>query len=116
MLQARLFELGVIGMAALAIVLAVVVGNQFSILYGFLLFLLLIVGLLKLVYNFDYWLVRRIVMNNDKFMLNVFESGFVSRVRWLVGNVPAMPRCLLLVAVVSRQYTPPSFASHRPRL
>jgi len=78
-------------MAALAIVLAVVVGNQFSILYGFLLFLLLIVGLLKLVYNFDYWIVRRMLATNDNLMMNLFESGFVSRVRWLVGNVPAMP-------------------------
>jgi len=93
MMQARLFEFGVIVLAVLAIVLAVAIGNLTSMWFGFLLLLLLVVGLLKLIYNYDYWLVRRIRLGDDTFMLNLFESGFVSRTRWLVRNIPSNPRC-----------------------
>lgn len=93
MTQARLFEFGIIGLNALLILLAVTVGVQVSIWLGLLVFALMTIGLMVLIYNFDYWLVRRLTTADDRFMINLCESGFVGRLRRLVGRLPASPRC-----------------------
>ncbi|MFP4554547.1 MAG: adenylate/guanylate cyclase domain-containing protein [Actinomycetota bacterium] len=93
MMQARLFELGIIGLNALIIVLAWTVGVQVSIWLGLLVLGLMAFGFMFLIYNFDYWLVRRLTTADDAFMLNLCQSGFIGRLRRMIGRLPANPRC-----------------------
>jgi adenylate cyclase len=93
MMQARLVEFGIVGLNVLAIVLAVAVGIQVSIWAGLLLFGLMSFGLLSLIYNFDYWLVRRLTTADDPLTLGLCMSGYVGRTRRLLRGLPASPRC-----------------------
>ena len=93
MIHARLVELGITGYNLLAAALAIAVGMQVSVWAGLLVFAVMSLGFLSLFYNFDAWLVRRLISVDDRFMLNLCSSGFIGRTRFLLKGLPANPRC-----------------------
>ena len=93
MMQARLFEMGIVGLYLLFLVAALAVGLQVSALTGGIAFFVLSVGFMPILHNFDYPLVRNMVAADDEVMLNLCRTGFVGRVRGLLKGLPSDPRC-----------------------
>lgn len=93
MIQARLIELGIVSLNLIVLAIAIVVGMQVSIWAGLLVFVLMAFGLLSLIYNFDYWLVRRLSTPDDPLLFNLCKSGFIGRTRRWLRYLPASPRC-----------------------
>jgi adenylate cyclase len=50
-------------------------------------------GVICLVYNYDYWLVRWLLTKDARLLMNLCEIGTVGRLRRLVRRLPANPRC-----------------------
>jgi adenylate cyclase len=91
--MARLLEFSVLGLVLLAVGVGIALAVQVSPWLGLLVFLVLILSLVYLIYNFDAWLVRRLTKSDPRLILSLCETGFVGRVRQLVGWVPSGPRC-----------------------
>ena len=92
-MRARLIELGLVGLNILIVVLAVVIGSTYSVWAGLIFFAVVTIGLIPLVYNYDYWLVRRLTTDAAPLSLDLCKSGFVGRIRTVIGRLPASPRC-----------------------
>lgn len=93
MMQARLFEIGIVGINVLFLAAALAIGLQVSALAGVIAFFVLSLGFIPLVFNFDYPLVRHLAAADDEVMLNLCRTGFVGRIRGLTKGLPSDPRC-----------------------
>ena len=93
MMQARLVEFGIVGINMLFLMAALAIGVQVSALAGVITFLVLSVGFIPVFYNFDYPLVRYLAAADDEVLFNLCRTGFVGRVRGLLGGLPSDPRC-----------------------
>lgn len=92
-MSAKIFEFTVLSLVLISFLLAAAVGVQVSLWLGLLLLLFLILGLISIIYNFDYLMVRRLLDADDRFMLHLCESGFVGRARSVARRLPSDPRC-----------------------
>lgn len=92
MMQARLLELGIVGVHVLFLGICIAVA-QASIVAAALLFAFMTLGFMSLFCNFDYPLVRRLRQADDGTMFRLCRSGFIGRVRWLLRRLPSNPRC-----------------------
>jgi adenylate cyclase len=95
LLTARLIELVLIAIQLLGLLLAVAIGLKVSIWAGVLFIVLFACVLLFVVYNYDYWLVRRLTSADDPLSVNLCKSGFMGRTRRTMRIFPANPRCRL---------------------
>src|SRR5262245_57224850 len=93
MAKARYFEIGVTGLEINAVLFAILVGVYVSIWTGLLLLVLLLLGLISLICNYDAWVVRRLSTQDDPLMLQLCKSGFVGRSRRMLRLLPSDPRC-----------------------
>ena len=93
MAKARYFEIGVVCLDIIAVLLAILVAVYVSIWAGFLLLVLLLLGLVSLICNYDAWVVRRLSTQDDPLGLQLCKSGFVGRSRRMLRLLPSEPRC-----------------------
>lgn len=92
---ARLFEVGVWGLFALAIGIALTIGLLLSAAVGVVALVPLAIGTTILIYNHDSRVVRRLNSGDHPFALDLCRSGFVGRVRRITRLLPTSPRCHL---------------------
>jgi len=88
--KARYFEIGVVCLEVIAVLLAILVAVYVSIWAGLLLLLL---GLISLICNYDAWVVRWISTQDDPLILSLCKTGFVGRSRRMLRLLPSDPRC-----------------------
>lgn len=93
--MARLVEFAFLAVSFGILVLALIVGANYSVWLGLGLLLLASASLFYLVYNFDYWFVRQLTRFEPQILLQLCETGAVGRLRNLVGRLPSNPRCRL---------------------
>ena len=93
MAKARYFEIGVTSLEIIAVLLAILVGVYISIWTGLLLLVLLFLGLVSLICNYDAWVVRRVSTRDNPLILHLCKSGFVGRHRRMMRLLPSDPRC-----------------------
>jgi adenylate cyclase len=93
MSKARYFEIGVTCLEVIAVLLAILVALYVSIWAGLLLLVLLLLGLVSLICNYDAWFVRRISTRDSPLILSLCTSGFVGRHRQMLRLLPSDPRC-----------------------
>jgi adenylate cyclase len=93
MVKARYFEIGVACLEITAVLLATLAGVYVSIWAGLLVLVLLFLGLVSLICNYDAWVVRRVSTRDDPLILHLCKTGFVGRHRRLMRLLPSNPRC-----------------------
>jgi adenylate cyclase len=93
MAKARYFEIGVACLEIIAVLLAILVAVYVSIWTGLILLVLLLLGLISLICNYDAWVVRRLSTRDNPLMLQLCETGFVGRSRRMLRLLPSEPRC-----------------------
>jgi len=77
----------------MAVLLAILVAVYVSVWVGLLLLVLLFLGLLSLICNYDAWVVRLLSTQDDPLMLPLCKTGFVGRSRRMLRLLPSDPRC-----------------------
>jgi adenylate cyclase len=87
------FEIGVIFLDFIAALLALAVGLYVSVWLGLLLFVVLVLGLISLICNYDAWVVLRLSTKENPLLLSLCRTGFVGRVRRMLRVIPSDPRC-----------------------
>jgi adenylate cyclase len=87
------FEIGLICLDFLAALLAIAVGLYVSVWLGLLLFVVLVLGLISLVCNYDAPVVRRLSTEESPMLLSLCRTGFIGRVRRMLRIIPSDPRC-----------------------
>ena len=93
MAKARYFEIGVAALEISVVLLAILVGVYVSIWIGLLLLIVLFLGLVSLICNYDAWIVRRVSTQDNPLMLHLCKTGFVGRHRRMLKLLPSSPRC-----------------------
>lgn len=93
MSKAIYFEIGLICLNLFAALLAAAVGLYVSVWVGLLLFVVLVLGLLSLVANYDAVVVRRLSTQESPLLLALCRTGFIGRVRRTLRIIPSDPRC-----------------------
>jgi adenylate cyclase len=93
MTKARYFEIGVDCLEFILALLSALVAVYVSIWIGLLLFVVLPLGLVTLICNYDFWIVRRLSTRDDPLILPLCKSGFVGRHRRMLRLLPSDPRC-----------------------
>lgn len=93
MTKARYFEIGVDCLEIIAVLLALLVAVYLSIWTGLLLLVVLLLGLVSLICNYDAWVVRRLSTRDNPLILPLCKTGFVSRHRRMLRLLPSDPRC-----------------------
>ena len=81
------FEIGVIFLDFIAALLAIAVGLYVSVWLGLLLFVVLALGLISLICNYDAWVVRRLSTQENPLLLSLCRTGFVGRVRRMLRMI-----------------------------
>src|SRR5262245_17131575 len=93
MAKARYFEIGVTCLEVIAVLLAILAAVYVSIWIGFLLLVLLPLGLVSMICNYDAWIVRRLSTQDNPLILPLCTTGFVGRHRRILRLLPSDPRC-----------------------
>ena len=93
MAKARYFEIGLACLEIIAVLLAILVAVYVSIWTGLILLVLLLLGLISLICNYDAWVVRRLSTRDNPLMLQLCKTGFVGRSRRMLRLLPSEPRC-----------------------
>ena len=93
MTKARYFEIGVDCLEVIAVLLALLMAVYVSIWIGLLLLVVLLLGLVSLICNYDAWVVRRLSTRDDPLILPLCKTGFVGRHRRMLRLLPSDPRC-----------------------
>lgn len=91
--KAIYFEIGLICLSFIAALLAIAVGLYVSVWGALLLFVVLVLGLISLVCNYDAWVVRRLSTEESPLLLLLCQTGCVGRVRRMLRIIPSEPRC-----------------------
>ena len=91
--KAIYFEIGLICLNFIAALLAIAVGLYVSVWGGLLLFVVLILGLISLLCNYDAPVVRRLSTEESPLLLLLCQTGCVGRVRRMLRILPSEPRC-----------------------
>src|ERR1700722_8619962 len=86
-------EIGLICLGFVAALLAIAVGLYVSVWLGLLLFVVLILGLISLICNYDAWVVLRLSTEENPMLLSLCRTGFIGRVRRMLRIIPSDPRC-----------------------
>ena len=81
MSKAIYFEIGLICLSFIAALLAIAAGLYVSVWGGLLLFVILLLGLISLVSNYDALVVRRLSTEENPLLLSLCRTGFIGRVR-----------------------------------
>ena len=87
------FEIGLICLDFVAALLAIAVGLYVSVWLGLLLFVVLVLGLISLICNYDAWVVLRLSTEENPMLLSLCRTGFIGRVRRMLRIIPSDPRC-----------------------
>jgi adenylate cyclase len=93
MTKSRYFEIGVACLEIIAVLLAILVAVYVSFWTGLLLLVLLPLGLISLICNYDAWVVRRLSTRDTPLILPLCWTGFVGRHRRILRLLPSDPRC-----------------------
>lgn len=93
MAKARYFEIVVACLEIMAVLIAILVGVYFSVWTGVLVLVVLFLGLVSLICNYDAWVVRQVSTPDDPLILHLCKTGFVGRHRRLLRLLPSDPRC-----------------------